>query len=401
MDSPLVLEAKAAFLTHYSYEGNICVRAPGRVNLIGEHTDYNEGFVLPMALDLCTVIVGGLSPDPSVGKLITTAQQIPETERSVSVQTAQLISGSSPTPGKSGAWENYVLGVIDQILRQCSAVKSLPAFHLLAHSNVPLGGGLSSSASLEVATLQFFLALCPELREDPVISDLKQQALLCQAAEHTYPKVPCGIMDQFISIMGQESQALLIDCRAPYATRTVPLNDPQLVVLVTDTQVKHALAGSEYGVRRAQCEAAAAKLGKKYLRDVTLTELEAGKDKLSAAEYQRALHVVSEISITTEAAGALDRKDYSLFGELMNASHASLRDRYQVSCKELDQVVQLAAECEGVFGARMTGGGFGGCAVSLLKLEVLDKVIAHITVNYPLAKCYSTRPSAGASILSA
>ena len=396
MESPLVLEAKAAFSSRYSCEASIVVRAPGRVNLIGEHTDYNEGFVLPMALDMYTVIVGAVSPDASVCTLTTTSEQVPGPERTFQYPVS---AAGAPPPPKPGSWHNYVLGVVDQILKQCHTLKSLPAFQLLAHSSVPLGGGLSSSASLEVATLQFLLALCPSLRQDPALSDPKQQALLCQAAEHCYPQVPCGIMDQFISLMGQEAHALLIDCRPPFQTRPVPLNDPSLVVLVTDTQVKHALAASEYGTRRAQCESAAAKLGRPSLRDVTLAELEAGRDKLSEVEHKRALHVVSEILNTSRAADALDKKDYSLFGKLMLASHASLRDQYQVSCAELDQLVELAMQCEGVFGSRMTGGGFGGCTVTLLKEEVLENVTAHITKHYPPAKCYSTVPSAGASIL--
>ena len=395
MESSLVQEAKAAFSSHYSCEGTIITRAPGRVNLIGEHTDYNEGFVLPMALDLYTVIVGSPSVDPSVCSLTTTSQLIPQPERTFQYPFSESI----PPPGKPCSWYNYVLGVVDQITKQCSTVKLSRAYSLLVHSNIPLGGGLSSSASLEVATLLFFLTLCPELIKDPAITDLKQQALLCQAAEHTYPQVPCGIMDQFISLMGQEAHALLIDCRTPFQTRAVPLNDPSLVVLVTDTQVKHALAGSEYGARRSQCESAAAKLGKKSLRDVTLTELEAGRGKLSGVEYQRALHVVSEIRITTQAADALDKKDYVIFGKLMSASHVSLRDHYQVSCAELDQLVELAMQCDGVFGSRMTGGGFGGCTVTLLKQEVLENVITHVTKHYPAAKCYSTKPSAGAEIV--
>ena len=396
MDS-LVKEAKVAFSSRYSCEGSIVVRAPGRVNLIGEHTDYNEGFVLPMALDMCTVVVGSVSSEPGVCTLVTTSQQIPESERTYRYP---IPASGVPPPAKSGAWHNYVLGVIDQIIKRCSTLQSLPAFQLLVHSNVPLGGGLSSSASLEVATLQFFLGLCPGLRQDPALADPKQQALLCQAAEHQYPQVPCGIMDQFISLMGQEAHALLIDCRPPFQTRPVPLNDPTLVVLVTDTRVKHALAGSEYGTRRAQCESAVAKLGKASLRDVTLAELETGREQLSQVEYQRALHVVSEILNASQAADALDKKDYSLFGKLMLASHVSLRDNYQVSCVELDQLVELAMQCEGVFGSRMTGGGFGGCTVTLLKQEALDNTIAHITKHYPLAKCFSTVPSAGASILS-
>ena len=397
MECSLVKEATAAFSSRYSCEGSIVVRAPGRVNLIGEHTDYNEGLVLPMALDMCTVVVGGLSSDPRVCTLTTTSQQVPEPERTLQFKAS--VSGAPP-PATPGAWHNYVLGVLDQIVKRSSAPHSLPAFQLLVHSSLPLGGGLSSSASLEVATLLFFLGLCPGLRQDPALADPKQQALLCQAAEHQYPQVPCGIMDQFISLMGQAAHALLIDCRPPFDTRPVPLNDPTLVVLVTDTRVKHALAGSEYGARRAQCESAAAKLGKPSLRDVTLAELEAGRDQLSAVEYQRALHVVSEILNTSRAVDALDKKDYSLFGKLMLASHASLRDQYQVSCAELDELVELAMQCEGVFGSRMTGGGFGGCTVTLLKQEVLETVTAHITKHYPTAKCYSTLPSAGASVLS-
>uniref|UniRef100_A0A3B5LZ96 GHMP kinase C-terminal domain-containing protein n=1 Tax=Xiphophorus couchianus TaxID=32473 RepID=A0A3B5LZ96_9TELE len=226
------------------------------------------------------------------------------------------------------------------------------------------------------------------------------QMLACQQAEHTHAGVPCGIMDQFVSVFAREGQALLIDCRSLEAT-SVPLADPGLVILITNSNVKHSLTGSEYPTRRRHCEQAASVLGKDSLRDVTIKELEEAKEKLDDVTYRRARHVIEEIQRTVQAAEALKKGSYKEFGQLMVESHNSLRDLYEVSCKELDELVSAAMEVEGVFGSRMTGGGFGGCTVTLLQAHAIDMAILHIQEKYSgTPTFYVTTPSEGSRALS-
>ncbi|XP_074016305.1 galactokinase [Numenius arquata] len=357
--------------------------APGRVNLIGEHTDYNDGFVLPMALQLGTVLVGSPTKDGTISILTTSA----EADKPHRVEFPAPRQGSSLSPGKPG-WANYVKGVI-----QHYRGGPVPGFSAVIASDVPLGGGLSSSAALEVATYTFLQQLCPD------DSDLVAKALACQKAEHTFAGMPCGIMDQFISVMGKEGHALLIDCRS-LETVLVPLTDASLAVLVTNSNVRHTLTGSEYPTRRRQCEEAAAALSKASLRDATMAELEAARSRLGEEVYRRARHVIGEIARTVQAAKALQGKDYKTFGRLMVESHNSLRDDYEVSCPELDQLVAAALEVDGVYGSRMTGGGFGGCTVTLLEARAAERAQHHIQEKYSgTATFYLTKPSAGAKVL--
>ncbi|XP_074870266.1 galactokinase isoform X1 [Carettochelys insculpta] len=266
----------------------------------------------------------------------------------------------------------------------------LPGFNAVIASNVPLGGGLSSSASLEVATYTFLQHLCPD------DGDLVAKALACQKAEHTFAGMPCGIMDQLISVMGKEGHALLIDCRS-LETHLVPLADPNLVVLITNSNVRHALTGSEYPTRRRQCEEAAKALGKASLREASMADLEAAQALLNKEVCQRARHVIGEIERTSQAAQALQARDYSTFGRLMVESHNSLRDDYEVSCPELDELVAAALEVHGVYGSRMTGGGFGGCTVTLLEAGAAEAALQHIKEKYSgTATFYFTKPSDGA-----
>ncbi|NXD16031.1 GALK1 Galactokinase, partial [Nothocercus nigrocapillus] len=356
---------------------------PGRVNLIGEHTDYNGGLVLPMALQLGTALVGSPTQD-GVISILTTAEGADE---------PRLVQFPVPTPGSPLSpglprWANYVKGVI-----QHYRAGPLPGFNAVIASDVPLGGGLSSSASLEVATYTFLQQLCPD------DGDLEAKALACQKAEHTFAGMPCGIMDQFISVMGKEGHALLIDCRS-LETVLVPLSDASLAVLVTNSNVRHTLTGSEYPGRRRQCEEAAAALGKASLRDATMAELEAARDRLSEESYRRARHVIGEIARTARAAQALQARDYRAFGKLMVESHNSLRDDYEVSCPELDELVAAALEVDGVYGSRMTGGGFGGCTVTLLEAGAAERAQQHIEAKYSgTATFYITKPSDGAKVL--
>ncbi|XP_051888827.1 galactokinase [Pristis pectinata] len=377
-------EALRAFRETYpDCEPRIAVAAPGRVNLIGEHTDYNQGFVLPMALPMVTVVVGCQSTDGNIS-LCTLAKEADEPKR---LEFPVPSEGNPLTPGLPN-WANYVKGVI-----QHYRAGPLPGFKAVTASNVPLGGGLSSSASLEVAVYTFLQQICPD------DGDLVQKALTCQKAEHTFASMPCGIMDQFISVMGEAGHALLIDCRSLQVT-PVPISDSSLVILITNSNVRHSLTGSEYPTRRKQCLEAAKALGKDSLRDVSMAELKAAKARLDAEVYCRAHHVISEIKRTAEGAEALKARNYWEFGKLMVQSHNSLRDDYNVSCRELDELVAVAMDGEGVYGSRMTGGGFGGCTVTLLEAAAVEKTIQRIKDNYSGTPTFHiTRPSRGAHVL--
>jgi len=275
----------------------------------------------------------------------------------------------------SPKWANYVKGAIANFHDQD---KIKDGFDAAFTTSVPLGGGLSSSAALEVATYTLLETLSSS------VNDKKSKALACQKAEHDYAGVPCGIMDQFVSIFGSKGQAVLIDCQSMEAS-TVPLDDPNCVILITNSNVKHELTGTEYSERRDQCYAAAKLLGIPSLRsakvqDIPEKESLFGPDQ--AVMFKRFRHVVTEIDRTTKAGELLQNQDYDTFGKLMVDSHNSLRDDYEVSCPELDQLVELALKCPGVYGSRMTGGGFGGCTVTLVKKEAVDQVIQSIKSGY-------------------
>ena len=340
------------FVEQFGREPVGVVAAPGRVNLIGEHTDYNDGFVLPIAIERTTAAAFAPRED-SIVRLVSV-----QADESAEIDFAgQLVAGKP-------AWANYSIGVAAGLVERGAAVTGAD---ILFDSDVPLGGGLSSSASLEVATA---MALLGGTKGDIPDADL---AKICQMAEHNFAGTPCGIMDQSIAIMGKGGGALLLDCRDSH-TQQIPFDNPELVLLVADTQVKHELSDGGYAARRDQCYAAAAKLGVKMLRDADHDQVAAAAESLSEKERMRARHVVGEIDRTLEAVGALEAGDYERFGKLMVGSHNSLRDDYEVSCEELDAIVELACACEGVFGARMTGGGFGGCAIILVAADHADAV---------------------------
>jgi len=362
--------------------------APGRVNVIGEHTDYNDGFVLPMAIERYTLIAAAPSVDG--GKTIRL--------RSTAGGAAVSIDLNQPlTPAAKGAWHNYPLGVIAGFLAQGL---NPGGFDAVIYSTVPLGGGLSSSAALEVATATLLESITGK-KLDPV-----QKALLCQRAEHEYAGMPCGIMDQFISVMGKENHLLLLDCRSRQP-ELVPMADPAMALLITNTNVKHELTGGEYAKRRAQCEQAAKVLGVASLRDATADQLEQAHARLEEVVYRRARHVISEIERTTHAAEGVRASNWPTVGQLMYASHASLRDDYEVSCPELDAVVEIAQSIGakgGVFGCRMTGGGFGGCTVALVLAESVDAISNRIAAEYERRTkikptIFVSRPAAGATVI--
>ncbi len=338
-------------------------RAPGRVNLIGEHTDYNGGLVLPMAIDRECWAVGGPARDGGVSRLYSTDLDV---EVAVDLR-APIVAGAGAAV--IGSPMSYVLGVLAQFQRRCGGV---PNVEVAVASSVPLGGGLSSSASLEVAVATLMEAVL-----DVELGPL-EKARLCQRAEHEFAGVPCGLMDQMASVGGVEGHALLIDCGSDAMT---PVAIPDGAgVLVVNTNVRHALASGEYAVRRAACERAAAKLGLGSLRDADAGVL-AGAG-LSEEERRCVRHVVTENARVLMAAEALRAGDLQGFGVLMRESHASLRDDYRVSCAELDLVVATLDACGGVYGARMTGAGFGGCAVALVEPGEVGRVSERVAARY-------------------
>ncbi len=344
------------------------VAAPGRVNLIGEHTDYNDGFVFPMGIGRYTVIAAGSRPESDLS-LIYSGNMHKE---------AELKMSGEILPEEEVNWYSYVQGTI-----ACCLEKGLTAspFKAVLFSDVPLGGGLSSSASLEVATATLLEAISGN-KIDPV-----EKALACQQAEHRFAKMPCGIMDQFISAMAEEGRAMLLDCRSRTA-RMIPLASPDILVMITNSNVKHALTGSEYPERRKCCEEASALLEITALRDATLAMLDAKKEKLDAINknyYRRARHVISENERTLKTADALTQNNWELAGKLMYESHDSLRDDYEVSCPEIDVLVEIARSIGiqgGVYGSRITGGGFGGCTVSLIKKDEYQSIKERVEKDY-------------------
>lgn len=368
------------FQTLFGHLPDVTSEAPGRVNLIGEHIDYSEGFVLPFAINNRTHAAISRSSDGLV--------RIASHQRRNNIFS---ISISDIKPGSKGDWEKYVLGVI-------WSLGVTEGLNILVDGNVPAGAGLSSSAALECAVavgLNTLLNLC--------LSD-KELARATQRAENDYVGMPCGIMDQSVSIMGKAGSALLLDCR-DLSTESIPFNvaDAGLELLIIDTQAHHALVDGGYAERRAACESAAKKLGVNSMRDLTMEQLIANRDKLSEVEFIRARHAVSEISRVLSTVDALKRTEFKEVGALINQSHNSLRDDYAVSCPELDVAVE-AARSAGALGARMVGGGFGGSAIALLRVEDVDKARTEISEafsnqGFKKPRFFTSLPSAGASAL--
>ena len=341
--------------------GVFTVSAPGRVNLIGEHTDYNDGFVLPMAIERRVTI--RVTPRLDRQAILRTAHD-PDPCR------IDLASDVEPVPRH---WSNYPRGVVAGYRR---AGFDIPGFDAEITSSLPVGAGLSSSAALEVATATAIETLCGGRLPTA------EKALLCQRAEHDHAGVPCGIMDQFAVCFGRAGHALLIDCRTREVVRHVAV-DAAVRVLVIDCGVKHDLADGEYATRRAECAEAAGLLGVASLRDATETRLAAAE--LPASLRARARHVITENSRTLGFVGALAGRDWRAAGRLMAESHRSLARDYEVSCTELDRLVEIAADVPGVHGCRMTGGGFGGCAVALVAAGQAEAAAHAIHARYRAA----------------
>ncbi|MDR3232106.1 MAG: galactokinase [Planctomycetaceae bacterium] len=365
----LINDTKKIFTERFGKEAEWITAAPGRVNLIGEHTDYNDGFVFPMAIERYTVI--------AAGKSLAAESTVFSVNKSESVNV--LIDGSAK-PADTVTWSGYVQGTLQNCVENGA---KLQPFNAVINSNVPLGGGLSSSASLEVAAATLAEVIAGH-RFEPV-----QKALLCQKAEHEYAKMPCGIMDQFISALGQKGCAMLLDCRSRMP-KMIPLDDPAVSVLIVNSNVKHELTGSEYPDRRRQCEKAAKLLGVPFLRDATLPQLESAKPVFDKEPdggvcYRRAKHVITENDRTVAAAEALAKRDWKTAGRLMYESHASMRDDFEITVSEIDILADIARRLDGVIGSRMTGGGFGGCTVSLIESSKESAITEAINKEYTTA----------------
>ena len=349
-------------------------QAPGRVNLIGEHTDYNAGFVMPAAIQFYT----------TVGMARRTDRRLRVRSTNFSQDFEAPLPDSHAAPlahGSVAHWSDYVMGVAQALQRHGVA---LSGADLLIHGEVPLGSGLSSSAALEVAVA---LALA-----DGVSLDRISLAKICQRAENDYVGMRCGIMDQFASACGRSGHALMLDCRS-LEHQLLPLQAPRThagpatQLVICNTMVRHKLAGGEYNRRREQCEAGVRALaqimrGVETLRDVSVEGLQMNGAYLDELLHRRCRHVVTENERVVRAAAALRASDLAGFGQLMRESHQSLRDDYEVSCDELDLMVSLADGIDGVYGARMTGGGFGGCTVNLVRAEAAPRFAELIAERY-------------------
>jgi galactokinase len=358
-------------------------RAPGRVNLIGDHTDYNEGFVMPMAIQLETVVT--VTPR-SDRQLVIHSTAAPE---AVALDLSKALH-------PRGDWSDYVAGVAQVIT---TAGRTLEGAELSISSTVPQGSGLSSSAALEVASAYALL------KGD--VPDGVTVARWCQRAENEFVGARCGIMDQYVACLGQRGHALLIDCRS-LESRALTIPD-NVAVIVANTMVKHSVATGEYNVRRQQCEEAVTVLSRalpdlRSLRDVSLEDLNRCGDVLSRLAFKRARHVISENARVLDAAAALERCDVAAFGRLMRDSHASLRDDFEVSAPELDVMVDIASRLPGVHGSRMTGGGFGGSTVTIADKHGAPQIVSFLRDAYAsqigiVPDVMVCVPSAGASEL--
>ncbi|HEY4900759.1 MAG TPA: galactokinase [Terriglobales bacterium] len=342
-------------------------RAPGRVNLIGEHTDYNDGSVMPAALAFYTYVAAG----PRIDRTLTVYSVDFDETRNFDLGDL----AGSPT----GHWSDYVRGVAEVLQASGNPIRGA---NLVIKGEVPIGAGLSSSAALEVAS-----ALALLTNSGLTLSGI-EVAKACQRAEHEFAGTKCGIMDQFISCYGRANHALLLDCRS-LSWEPLRIED-RVRIVVCNTMVKHELAGGEYNRRRADCDAGVLYLRQylpdiRALRDASLSQLNQYGATLPDVTYRRCRHVISENARVLEAAQALKDGDLAGFGVLMYASHASLRDDYEVSCKELDLMVDFARKCRGVYGARMTGGGFGGCTVNMVNADGVDEFKATIAREYKSA----------------
>jgi galactokinase len=369
------------FLETFGAEPDLVAAAPGRVNLIGEHIDYSDGFVLPFAIKDRTLVAARKRGDSTV--------RIASAQRRNKIVTVDI---STVRPGLKGEWERYALGVLWAL-----GVKE--GVDLLIDGHVPLGAGLSSSAALEcsVATAMNHLF--------DLGFNLEELARLTQKAENQYVGVPCGIMDQSVSLMATQGSALLLDC-SDLTTKNIPFDvaSSGLELLIIDTQAHHALTDGGYAERRASCESVVAKLGISSLRELSMEQLENSRGLLTETEFVRARHAVTEMKRVLECVEALSNSDFAKVGQLINQSHTSLRDDYTVSCPELDTAVE-AALAAGALGSRMVGGGFGGSAIALIQASKTTETIKSVekafsSKGFKAPRFFTSLPSQGAELLS-
>lgn len=381
----LVSDAHAGLASTLSAKATITAAAPGRVNLIGEHIDYCDGFVMPFAIDRYIVIAGCANDRNEVRIATAMGDEI------TTFSTQQPVEEGEPK------WSNYIRGVVRGFQDRGHKIHGFDAYII---SSVPGGAGLSSSAALECAIATFLEGLVDTTLQT------REKALLCQKAEHDFAHVPCGIMDQFASAFGQPNRLVLIDCRSG-EPELVPFDNPDLTVLISNTMVHHELSDGGYAARRKHTEEGLKILGKPSWREVTDAELQANWSKLGDPVNRRARHVVGEIARTIKASEVLAHNDFEALGPLMAASHDSLRDDFEVSCKELDLMVEIARKIGrsgGVIGARMTGGGFGGSTVTLCETTKASKIADTLAVEYEkttgiVPQIFASRPSKGAHLI--
>jgi galactokinase len=380
------------FNERFGHQPVYLARAPGRVNLLGEHVDYNDGFVLPAAIDRATYIA--FSPAVTDQNSVFSV----DFEQLATFQLENLASKSQIDGSPLPDWAKYPAGVAWSLLENNLAIKGMCAVFT---SDVPRGAGLSSSASVELAFATAWMTL-GGWKVTPM-----ELALLSQKAENKYVGVNCGIMDQFASACGEKDRLLLLDCRS-LEYQSLPLPD-NVVIIIADTTVRHNHTTSAYNDRRAACEKAVQILKMelpdiKALRDVSIANFDRFSLKLPTEVEKRARHVVEEIDRTNRAVKLLNKGDVVGFGLLMNACHVSLRDLYEVSCPELDVMVTVAQSIDGCFGARLTGGGFGGCTVNLVSRDKADPFTRSLSAQYEAAtglhpEIYTCKASPGAGLI--
>eukprot|EP00591_Stephanopyxis_turris_P007820 CAMPEP_0195521690 /NCGR_PEP_ID=MMETSP0794_2-20130614/19174_1 /TAXON_ID=515487 /ORGANISM="Stephanopyxis turris, Strain CCMP 815" /LENGTH=495 /DNA_ID=CAMNT_0040651299 /DNA_START=208 /DNA_END=1695 /DNA_ORIENTATION=+ len=420
-----------------------CSMAPGRVNLIGEHVDYTGGFVFPMAIGYGTLCYGRgklvrkSSRSDGMGAVrecrVISSMQKDAVSFCPVIADGEVSSLETYDLKSPHAWANYVIGVVNNYLPDLSSLDLVFCFDVAIAGDVPLGSGLSSSASLEVSVARFLECILDAHRDNELAFSSSQDAMLkydgdadkgraiqralrCQHAERTYCGTPCGIMDQFVSSAAKQGSVLLIDCESvdyeevtiggdadaqpPTAAEDLP------VVIVCNSNVKHDNAGGEYPIRVKQCDDALTALQAvdpdiTSLRKATLSNVEAAKSQIDDVTYRRAKHVVTENERTLQAKTALSTGDFATMGQLMNASHKSMKDDYEVSCREIDILVELAQGYNGVYGSRLTGGGFGGCTVSLVQRTAAEGFMTYLKAEYKKntnLECtsFQTMPEGGA-----
>jgi galactokinase len=384
------------YKTHFGDAPKIVVRAPGRINLIGEHTDYNGGYVLPAAIDKAVYFAVSPREDSECHFI------------SLDLKEEYTVVLDDLKHSETYSWANYLMGVLDEIQKQLSVISNqqsaIKGINLVFGGDIPSGGGVSSSAAIENG-------ICFAVNELFNLGLSRIDLLrISQKAENNFVGMKCGIMDMFASMMGKQNAVIRLDCNS-LDFEYFPFNAPDYRLILCNTTVKHALVDSEYNTRRAECEEGVAVLSLekhdaaiKNLRDVKISFLKKYKKNLRPIVFKRCKYVIEEIARVDKACKALKKNDFETFGKLMYQTHDGLQNEYEVSCKELDFLVEITRNTEGVLGARMMGGGFGGCTINLVKADIVDDFILKMKEAYKKAfdidlPCYVTTPQNGVEVL--